>query len=146
MKSILAPIALLVSFVTANFDIYQVNDNQSWDGAGTSFQWMMFESDPSCDQILNSRGKPSSKRHNIFGLTNCSHDKDMYRVMDSEDVSQGSGVVCEPPDQCYYWNNPNEVSRLEMNFFDGDRARFHWSEFFPFFCPRHFNCTLCHIL
>ncbi|KAJ4350235.1 uncharacterized protein N0V89_008856 [Didymosphaeria variabile] len=107
MKNIFAPILLLAGLTAANFDLYQVDENNSWDGSGVSGQWMIFEAEPDCDQALGKR--------------------DSFRVLAQDDVSDGSGVVCEPVNQCYYYGNPSEINRIEMNFNNDDPAKFHWT-------------------
>ncbi|KAF2445046.1 hypothetical protein P171DRAFT_485118 [Karstenula rhodostoma CBS 690.94] len=107
MKTTFAPLFLFAGLAAANFDLYQVDENNSWDGTGVFSQWMLFEAEPDCEQALGHR--------------------DSFRVNASDDVSEDGGVRCEPVEQCYYYGNPSEISTLEMNFNSNDPAKYHFT-------------------
>lgn len=51
----------------------------------------------------------------------------MYRVFSGDDVSEASGVRCEPIEECEYNHNPDKINLVEMNLFVGDPTKYHFS-------------------
>jgi len=102
--------ALFPSLVLANFDVYEIGENNAGDSAYGAYA--IFEGEPDCHGLMKY---PVA----FFG--------------GDDDVSGGRrGVRCEG--RGCYSGNVGEIDILEMNL--GGRGRndpvWHWSEFCPF--------------
>jgi hypothetical protein len=98
LSSILLLLAAFTSICTANFDVYRAYD---YFGGGADAGWLIFEADPSCNQVNNAR---------------------FY--YDRDDVSGGKwGVRCKGA--CGWNDSEGNIDLLEMNF--RTNPTYHWS-------------------
>jgi hypothetical protein len=99
-------LAAILQIVTANFDVYQIQEINAVDGS--IFQeWAIFADEPDCNEVLN-------------------YPVDYW--LDRDDVSKRVGVRCESPADCAS-GKAERIQTLEMAFTNKDPV-YHWSELY----------------